>query len=473
MNVEFLNQLENLLEPGELISEPTSIEALLVDERNQYCGKACAVVSPKSSAQVAKIMQLCCHWNISVVPQGGNTGYCGGATPDTSGKQLLLCLGQLNKVRSIDVEGFTIIVDAGVTLSEVQRAAADHGLLFPLSMGSEGSCQIGGNLSTNAGGLAVLRYGTARDLVLGLEVVTPDGQILSELKTLRKDTSGYDLKQLFVGAEGTLGVITGATLKLFPRPTTKCVAWIATAQKTFLAPLLRNLQSSVGDSVTSFEYISAASLNLVLAHIPDTARPLEVQTDHYALIEFSGFDDATLFEEKCLTALANAGDEGLLQDAVIAKSDSQARSLWRLRETIPQAEKQLGGSIKHDVSVPISNLGVLIDQAYKVVADIDISAKFSVYGHVGDGNVHFNVLPPQNQDAAVYKKTTGVKISAALHQLAAEMGGSFSAEHGVGQFKVDELETHASALRLALMRTIKSALDPKDLLNPGKVLRKV
>lgn len=470
MNTSFRNLLNAALEPSELI-ESANAESMLVDERNQYRGSALAIAAPKSVASLSRLMRLCHQHQIAVVPQGGNTGYCGGATPDASGRQVLLSLRHLNQCRDVDVVGRTITVEAGMVLQDVQQLANENGLLFPLSMGSEGSCQIGGNLSTNAGGLAVLRYGTARDLVLGLEVVLPNGEVLDELKALRKDTTGYDLKQLFIGAEGTLGVITAASLKLYPKPKTHMVAWLALPDAHSFAPLLVFLQAELGDAVSSFEYISRRSLEYVLENCDGHRDPMDERFEHYALVEFGGFGTQETFNLLCESALAKANVENMLLDAVIAASDVQARALWALRESIPRAEKLLGGSIKHDVSAPVSRMGELVIRLEDAITGLDETARLSIYGHVGDGNVHFNVLPPEHVDYASYKHSHGTQISRLVHDIAAEYIGSFSAEHGVGQLKIAELERYAGPLQLNMMRAIKQALDPDNIMNPGKVLQ--
>lgn len=465
----FLRDLNTRLEPSAFVEAPLA-QHMLVDERQQFSGKALAVVTPGCVQELASVMALCHQHKITVVPQGGNTGYCGGATPDESGCQLLISLAKMNKLLDVDVAGQSLTVEAGMVLQDVQDAAAAENLLFPLSMGSEGSCQIGGNLSTNAGGLAVLRYGTARDLVLGLEVVTPTGEILSELKTLRKNTTGYDLKHLYIGAEGTLGIIAAASLKLFPAPTTRFVAWLAVRGAEVLPDLLRTLQARLGDAITSFEYISGGSLQFVLDNIDSTKHPFGGGCAHYALVEVSGFEPFDSFSEKCTGALAYAEEQGLLDDAVIAQSENDAVELWRLRESIPRAEKLLGGSIKHDVSVSVSRVSDVITTASKAVLAIEPRARLSIYGHVGDGNVHFNILPPGSTNLQAFKEQCGEQISMAVHDVADRLNGSFSAEHGVGQLKTGELEKYSSTTRIALMKTIKHALDPLGLMNPGKIL---
>lgn len=465
----FLADLSTQIEASAFLAV-SDATAMLVDERQQFSGQALAIVTPSSVQQLASIMSLCHQHRISVVPQGGNTGYCGGATPDRSGSQLLVSLAKMNRVLEFDVDGQSLTVEAGMVLQDVQDTAMSKNLLFPLSMGSEGSCQIGGNLSTNAGGLAVLRYGTARDLVLGLEVVTPNGQVLSDLKTLRKNTTGYDLKHLFIGAEGTLGIIAAASLKLFPRPTTRFTAWLAVPGTNVLPQLLRALQSQLGDAVTSFEYISRNSLGFVLDNVERTTNPLGRSCSHYALVEVSGFEEPEAFAERCTGALVTAQEKGLVEDAVVAHSSHQASALWRLRESIPRAEKVLGGSIKHDVSVPVSRISEIISLGSKAVLAIEPGVRLSIYGHVGDGNVHFNVLPPESANPQTFKAEFGERISQAVHSVADSLDGSFSAEHGVGQLKTAELEKYSSTVRIELMRQIKQTLDPLGLMNPGKVI---
>ena len=470
MNLDFVARLKTLLSAEEILDPKEGAEPMLIDERRQYHGKAIAVVAPKTVSKIADVVRLCAEYGVGIVPQGGNTGYCGGATPDESGSQLLLSLSKLNRCREVDVIGRSITVEAGMILAQIQQLACEHHLLFPLSMGSEGSCQIGGNLSTNAGGLAVLKYGTARDLVLGLEVVTPGGDILNELKSLRKDTTGYDLKQLFVGAEGTLGIITAATLKLFPQPTATMVCWLAMSEVASLAPLLRSMQAQVGDVVSSFEYISRESLEYVLSQFETARDPFDCVYQHYALVEFAGFGSVDEFRTLCLQALSVAQNDEMLIDAVVADSEKQNDALWFLRENIPRAEKLLGGSIKHDVSIPISQMSELISELRGAIANIDGDARLSIYGHVGDGNVHFNVLPPQGVAYLDYKKDKANAISTRVHDIAAEQFGSFSAEHGVGKLKTDELEKYTTAEGLRLMQTLKRALDPENIMNPGKVI---
>lgn len=403
-----------------------------------------------------------------MVPQGGNTGYCGGATPDSSATQVLISLARMNSVEAVDPVGYTMQVQAGCVLAKVQEAAEEHDLLFPLSLGSEGSCQLGGNLSTNAGGLAVLHYGNARDLVLGLEVVLPDGRIFNGLKALRKDNAGYDLKQLFIGAEGTLGIITRAVLKLYPRPAYRATALVAVADIAAACQLLARARRQTGDAVTSFEYLPGAALALVARHIEGTARPFEVAHEHHVLIELSSHSagvDAGL--ERLLGASL---EDGEVLDAVIAQSGEQRAGLWRIRERVPEAQRHAGGSYKHDVSVPTGAIPDFMSAACAAVREAAPTALICAYGHLGDGNLHFNIMPPEGQSPSEFAIGQGVDVSRRLHALVREFGGSVCAEHGVGQLKSGLLEAHADPVAYALMRTLKTAIDPHNLMNPGKVL---
>jgi FAD/FMN-containing dehydrogenase len=415
-------------------------------------------------------MGVCRAARIGVVPQGGNTGYCGGATPDASGSQILLSLERMRAVRELDSLNHTLTVEAGVVLADVQRIADEHGLYFPLSLGAEGSCHIGGNLSTNAGGVAVLRYGNARDLVLGLEVVLPDGSVWSGLKKLRKNNMGYDLKHLFMGAEGTLGIVTAAVLKLFPRPRSRTTAWAALPDAESASRVLARLRARCGDTVTSFEYVPRFALELVFAHIPGARDPLGAPHSHYALIELASAtsEDAqtTILEQ----ALEQALEHGEIADAAVAHSEDQRRAFWRLRETIPEAQTRAGGSLKHDVSVPVSAVSELLERGSAVARAIAPGVRICAYGHVGDGNLHFNFQAPADQALPAFVDAHGAAISNALYELVARLGGSVCAEHGVGQLKREIFARNADPVALSVMRTLKSALDPDGLMNPGKVL---
>ncbi len=463
-----LEHVREIVGAAGVVDDPGQQAAYLIDERRLYRGEAALIVRPASTDEVSRILTVCHEAGLAVVPQGGNTGYCGAATPDDPNRQVLMSLARMNRIRDVDLVGFTMTVEAGVVLARAQAAAAEHQLFFPLSMGSEGSCQIGGNLSTNAGGLAVLKYGTARELVLGLEVVLPDGQVLHGLKGLRKDNTGYDLKQLFMGAEGTLGVITAAVLKLYPQPTERQTAWLAVTDSAAACRLLGEARRISGDCVTSFEYVSRASLDLVLGHVEGVVDPLDRVYDHYVLLEMSAAVAQGSLRELMEHALEAGMASGDVLDGAIAESGPQRSGLWKLRESIPEAEKKHGGAIKHDVSVLISRIPEYLASAPARVAAIT-DCHLSVYGHIGDGNLHYNLLPPAGSDPEHFRKRWAVPVSQAVHGLAAEMDGSFSAEHGVGKLKKGELQRLKDPVDLAAMRAIKQALDPRGIMNPGKL----
>ncbi|MEP5763888.1 MAG: FAD-binding oxidoreductase [Halieaceae bacterium] len=466
--MSLIDELKSALGEAAILTDASAMAPYLADERGLYQGVAACVACPATTAEVATVVRLCRAAGYGVVPQGGNTGYCGGASPD-SDQQLLLSLSRLNQIRAIDPVGMTATVEAGVILQNLQDAALAQELFFPLSMGSEGSCQIGGNLATNAGGLAVLKYGTAAEQVLGLEVVLPDGKILNALKPLRKDNTGYKLKSLFLGAEGTLGIITAAVVKLLPAPTEYQTAWLAVdsvAAACQLLPLARKLS---GDTVTSFEYISAPSLALVQEYIEGSRPALDQDYPHQLLLELSAPLPAGSLRPLVESLLEDAMEQGLVLDAVLAESDSQRKALWRLRESIPEAEKHAGRSIKHDVCVAISDLPRYMAAAPEKLAAIG-AMRPSIYGHIGDGNLHYNILAPPSEDADAFRRLHAAAVSAALHDLAAEMGGSFSAEHGVGKLKRGELAHYSDPVALDLMRTLKTAMDPEGLMNPGKLV---
>jgi FAD/FMN-containing dehydrogenase len=460
---ELTAALGAIVGPADVLTTAAACAPYLVDERRLYQGRALAVVRPGDTAETAAVVAACAAAGVAMVPQGGNTGYCGGATP-RGDDEVVVSLERLDRVRALDRVGATITVEAGVTLAAVQDAAATAGLLFPLAMGSQASCRIGGNLSTNAGGLAVLRYGMARDLALGLEVVLPDGRVLDRLRALRKDNTGYDLKQLFIGAEGTLGIITAATLKLLPRPTQR-VTFLATVGTPAAAlELLARLRETVGDHVTSFEYLAADALARLDEAFPAAAWPRLAAP--CVLAECSGFgaDDTRLLE-----AVAAVLEDRGIADAVVATSEQQRQTLWRMREQVPAAERQLGGSVKHDVAVPLGELPEFLDTVRAAVVARWPGCRLSVYGHFGDGNVHFNVLAPPGADAATFRRDHAAAIGTLVHDLAEGARGSFSAEHGVGQLKRAELARYREGVEIELMRTLKHALDPRGLMNPGKL----
>ena len=430
------------------------------DWRRQYAAAAQCVVRPGSTEEVARVVALCAREGIAVVPQGGNTGLVGGSVPTGVRPEIVLSLARMNRIRALDVLNDTITVDAGCVLAAVQKAADDAGRLFPLSLAAEGSCQIGGNLSTNAGGVNVLRYGTARELVLGLEVVLPDGRVWNGLRALRKDNTGYDLKQLFLGAEGTLGIITAAVLRLFPRPSATATAWIALDSPRAAVELLGLLRGRLGERLSAFELISRPCLEAVLAHSKATSDPLASAHPWYVLAELGDSGETAALRSQVEEALADCAERGALRDAAIAQSVEQSRALWRIRETIPEAQFS---NVKHDISVPVSRIPEFIDRAGASLAagfgPIDIFC----FGHVGDGNLHYNV----GSEALLSRRD---EVSRIVYDTLEPFGGSISAEHGLGQLKREEIRRHKSALELELMRTLKRTLDPNGLMNPGKLL---
>lgn len=462
--------LVEILGADGVLTNATDIAPYLVDHRQLYQGRALAVILPRSAEQIARVLQYCNERHIGVVPHGGNTGYCGGATPDESGSQVVLSLRRLNRIRNVDPLNYSLVAEAGCILADVQRAADDAERYFPLSLGSEGTCQIGGNLSTNAGGLSVLRYGMMRELVLGLEVVLADGRILSSLGALRKDNTGYDIKSLFLGAEGTLGIVTAANLKLFPKIRSSATAFAAIATVRAAVDLLARLREASGDRVSSFELIPRIGVDLTTQHIPGVSDPLEKRHEWYVLCELTSARAADPLDTFMEEALASALEDGLVLDAALARSERERAALWKLRETIPEAQRIDGASLKHDIAVTITALPDLVERACAWVRANVPDARLVVYGHVGDGNLHFNLnqAPGADRDAFLAREPA---IKRAIHDMVQEFGGSFSAEHGIGRLKVAELERYASPVELDLMRAVKRALDPNGVLNPGKVLR--
>jgi FAD/FMN-containing dehydrogenase len=466
---DYLNQLRAIVGPSGYLDQAADIEPYTVDHRKLYKGATPLVLRPDSTEQVAAILRRCNEAGIGVVPVGGNTSYCGGATPSEDGSQVVVSLGRMRRVRAVDPLNYTMTLEAGCVLAEVQAAAAAVDRLFPLSLGSEGSCQLGGNLSTNAGGTAVLRYGMMRDLILGLEVVLPDGRILNGLTSLRKDNTGYDLRDLFIGAEGTLGIITAAACKLFSRPRSVVTALVAVAEPHAAVALLSRLRSASGDAVATFELIPRAALDLVLRHVGQTADPFHQPFNWYVLLEVTGGRDDSGMRDTIEAELTAAMEHDEALNAVIAQSGAQREMFWRLRETIPEAQRREGASIKHDVSVTTSELPRFIIEASAAVLQITPQGRIVAYGHLGDGNLHFNVTQPANGDAAAFE-ALAPRINRAVHDLIARYGGSFSAEHGIGRLKRGELQRYKSPVALDIMRSIKHALDPKGIMNPGKVL---
>lgn len=455
--------------PGDLLR--TAREELApheTDHRRLYHGRALALALPRNTGEVSRLLAWCNERGVGVVPQGGNTSYCGGATPDASGTQLLLNLRRMNRVRGVDAANLALTVEAGCLLANVQAAAAEAGCFFPLELGSAGSCQIGGNLATNAGGLNVIHYGMARELVLGIEAVLPDGRIYSRLRSLRKDNTGYDFKSLLVGSEGTLAVITACTLKLWPARRRTATALVAVPGVAEAVRLLALLRARAGERIDSFELLPRVALDLVALHVPGTTAPIDRESDWHVLCELTSPGDETL-EDVLQPALAQGLEAGLVRDAVLATSEAQRLAFWRLRESVPEAQRRAGPGLKHDISVPVAALPQFVAQAAAWLALEVPRATLVAYGHLGDGNLHFNLNwlggAAEGEIAAIEPR-----VKRHVHDLVAAMGGSFSAEHGIGQLKVDELARYASPVELAVMRELKRALDPNGIMNPGKLL---
>jgi len=440
----------------------------LLDWRKQYQGTALAVVQPANTEQVAEVVTFCAQVNISIVPQGGNTSLVGGSVPNSDGRQIVVSLSRMNKICSLDKENFTLTAQAGCILEQLQIAAEAQDRLFPLSLGAQGSCQIGGNLGTNAGGTGVLQYGNARDLVLGLEVVLANGKIWNGLRRLRKDNTGYKLQHLFIGAEGTLGIITAVVLKLFPRPREVHTAMVAVANPQAAVNLLSRLREASGDSVITFEYMNRTSVQLALNQVPDNRDPMSPQ-QHYVLCEIAGGNSNGMLRQALEETIEEAFESQEVVDAVLAESLAQAQALWRIRETIPEAQVLAGPSVKHDVSVPVSCVPELLERGTGLIKALVPDALVVAFGHLGDGNIHFNVNQSANDISGEFDSKLG-DISAQMYTLVAELDGSFSAEHGVGQLKRDQLLAYRPEVEVEMMRRVKAALDPQGILNPGKVL---
>ena len=469
MTDDFLARCRQIAGSAQVLTSEPDMAPFLTDWRGRFTGRALAVLRPADTGQVAQLVAACAQWRVPLVPQGGNTGLVQGGVPDASGSAVVLSLARMNRVRAVDPVNRTITVDAGCVLQHIQHEAARHGCLFPLSLAAEGSCTIGGNLSTNAGGTAVLRYGNARELCLGLEVVTAQGEVWSGLRGLRKDNTGYDLRDLFIGAEGTLGVITGAVLKLFPQPKAASVALVAMPLARNALDLLTLMQDRCGASLTGFELMSDFALQLVATHFPALPRPFHARHCQYALVEVSSCESEDHAVGLLEGAIAAALDLDIADDAVVATSLAQSRALWQVREHIALAQAAAGKNIKHDVSLPISRIADFIEATDGALERAFPSCRLVCFGHLGDGNLHYNVAPPDGEAHDAFLGNQHV-INRIVHDSVHAFGGSISAEHGIGALKRDELVRYKSDVELNLMRAIKLALDPLGIMNPGKIL---
>ena len=467
---DFLTQCRQLVGDNYVLTDSADMAMYLADHRKRFTGAALAVVKPANTAELASLVSLCLKYRIPVVPQGGNTGLVLGSVPDQTGSAIVLSLSRMNRVRAVDAINNTMTVEAGCILQHVQQAADQANRLFPLSLASEGSCTIGGNLSTNAGGTAVLHYGNTRELCLGLEVVTPQGEIWSGLRGLRKDNTGYDLRDLYIGAEGTLGIITAAVVKLFPKPVSQLTALMAVSSIDQALTLLTLARSgSKAALLTAFELISAFSLELVAKHFPGKKVPFQGTTPYYVLLEFSSQESDEVSALALQALMENALEQDIIEDAVIATSLTEAKALWHLREAISSAQAAEGKNIKHDISIPISCIGEFITITDALMQQHFPDCRMVTFGHLGDGNLHYNVSAPPHIPVDLFLAQQAA-VNRVVHDSVANFNGSISAEHGIGALKRDEITRYKSPVELQLMRTIKQALDPHHIMNPGKVL---
>lgn len=471
MTDAFLEAARTLLGPKGLTVDHDDMAPWLTDWRGRFTGSARALASPANVGEVSELVKLCAAHGVPIVPQGGNSGMSGGATPDTSGAALILSLRRMNAIREVSREKRQATCEAGVILQTLHEAADAKGLRFPLSLGGKGSATIGGLISTNAGGTQVLRHGSMRALVIGLEAVLADGSVFSQLVPLRKDNRGFDLKQLLIGSEGTLGIVTAATLRLVPAMARRIVLWAGTPSLHDARRFLLHCEDVAGPALEGFEVMPSHCIETVTAYLPDARSPLEGRHQWHTLVELvADTEGADRLDALALTVLEGALEKGVIADAVIAQNEAQAEALWKLRETIPQAERALGPAAQHDVSVAVSDMPDFIAAATEQIEREWPGTRVAGFGHLGDGNIHLHVIAPAGADAASWQENDGKAISRQVHDLVTAWGGSISAEHGIGQLKRDELARLGDPVQLGLLRTIKQALDPQGLLNPGKLL---
>jgi FAD/FMN-containing dehydrogenase len=466
MDDTFLDRLRSIVGEANVLASG-DLSAYEQDWRGWWTGKALAVARPRTSQEVADVVKVCVAAGVSIVPQGGNTGLVEGGVPDASGRQLVVQMGRMQAVRQIDEANMTVTVEAGCVLASLQQQVRDAGLLFPLSLGAEGSCMVGGNLATNAGGTQVLRYGNARDLCLGLEVVTPAGDVLHSLSGLRKDNSGYDLRDLFVGSEGTLGIITAATLKVFPLPASTVTCWAAARGIEEAIGLLGLARQHLGASLTGFEFMDETGLDFVVRNMPMLRVPFADSLPPYSiLIETSGPEPEPQARAVMEALLESALQQDLITDVVLAESGEQARQLWDVRENIPLAQVADGPNVKHDISLPISAIPAFVARSQETLSLSIPGVRIVNFGHLGDGNLHYNVQGPEGCKPQEFMARHGEQVTKLVYQEVAALGGSFSAEHGVGRVKADALAAYKCPTALRLMRAIKAAIDPLNVMNP-------
>lgn len=465
-----IERLKTAAGPGGFLDQPDDVAPYAKSWRGNWVGRSPLLLRPKTTAEMSAIVRICAETGTAIVPQGGNTGLTYGSQPGQGMNEVIVSTQRMKAIRDIDLKNDTITVEAGVVLQEIQRQAAEANRLFPLSLGAEGTCQIGGNISTNAGGIQVLRYGNTRNLVLGLEVVLADGRIWNGLRGLRKDNTGYDLKQLFIGGEGSLGIITAAVLKLFPRPSEAQSAWIGVASPDAAVDLLGLMRTRLGESVSSFELISRPTVELLLAGVPGHTDPLPVVYPWYVLCEVTGQGEPGSLAEPLGSVLGEAVEKSIAADAVLATSGEQAKKLWKMREDMPFGVQAAGGAIPHDVSVPLSRITEFIRRADQAMKSAYPTVRFCCFGHVGDGNLHYNPVRPIDWS---YEKFAAEReaVNKIVHDIVVDLGGSISAEHGIGLVRLDENLRYKSAVEIDLMNRIKLALDPANIMNPGKTVR--
>lgn len=465
---ELIEKLKAVTGPAGYLVDPAEVKPYTVAWRDHWDGATPIVMRPRTTGELSSIVALCHEYGVPVVPQGGNTGVTGGGQPHSDGSEIVVSTNRMRSIRSVDADGDTITVEAGVVLAEIQAAAREVGRLFPLSLASEGSCEIGGNISTNAGGIQVLRYGSTRALVLGLEVVLPDGRVWDGLRALRKDSAGYDLKQIFIGAEGTLGIVSAAVLRLLPQPTYSETAMVGLSGPAESVALLGHMRKHLGDKITAFELLRRECLDYTFKHMPQHRDPLPTVHPWYVMMIVAGQEED--LGETLEGVLGDALEAGLIGDAVVAASEAQRAALHALREDQGDVQKFVGVGIKHDISVPVSRIAEFIQRADSALGEMYPGIRHYAFGHVGDGNIHYNPIAPEAWSGDAFYEERG-RVNRVVHDLVIEMGGSISAEHGIGQLRIQEAEYYKAPIELELMRAIKCAIDPRNLMNPGKVIR--